>query len=270
MHDISTGEEKIIESNEGSVNTASFYSSDKYLYITSPQSERHKVYLQINNAPLFIGNGISVLWSPDGKYFLVKSPLDNSLSLREKKKFGKITKDEYRKQIKLQGGPKREIFRRYMIYNTAGERLLTLRDYNLVHWIQWSPDSKKIVLREHGDRGFKIIYLNHVSQDDIRIANIFHFKGLPNQQDKIATYCQNPSWSPDGTSLSFITSATDGHEVLYNKIFILEDGTYQYFPVIDSQDQFVYNIEWTSEKSILVEGQDKNTKVNQTYELIFE
>ena len=230
--DIKTKNSRIIESVEGSVVSASILDYNNFLYVTNPKNERMKAYLVRNNrSPLFLGNGGSVVWAPNGSFFVLEAPLDSTLSLREKYEFGQIPNGEYKRQLSNQGGPKREIFRRYSIFNNAGKKLLVLKDFDFVDWIQWSPDSKKLVLNERSDRGFKIVYLNFMSENHIAIDSVYHFPGIPDKKKGVYTCCQNPKWSPDSKRVLFSTEVEDGHQVLELNTYILEDQKYRLIKV---------------------------------------
>jgi Tol biopolymer transport system component len=172
--------------------------------------------------------------------------------------------------LKTQGGSQREIFSKYVICNADGQRLLVLEDFNIVDWIQWSPDNKKIIIQERGDRGFKIIYLDYISENNIVIKNVYHFPGFPKFERQTSTFCQSPKWSPDGNKILFITSAENDHSVLYDNIYILEDSSYNYYPINESQDSFIFKVDWISNRSIFMDSRNKITKEDFTHEITIE
>ena len=267
MHDIKTKKVKTIESDEGNVSTASFFDYNNYLYITYPHNERSKVYLvKENNNPVFIANGISVLWSPNGKYFLLKSPLSNSLSLREKRDFGQITREEYQEQLKIQGGPKREIFRKYMIYNLKGEKLLILQDFDFVDWIQWSPDGRKIVLRERGDRGFKIVYLEGEG-NNISLAKTVNFPCV-----EAVHGCLYPIWSPDGNKIMFksVIEAEANQGIQEENLYILNDSSLNYYKVTDFTTNEIFGFNWLNNQTITLTGMIHTTREKIEQEIMIE
>ena len=271
VYDIKTRKYKTVESEEGSVTVASFYDMNNILYRVSLKHDRPRIYLiKDNKDPVFIDNGFTAKWSNNTNYFLIELFQNAELSLFEKKRYGKISKEEYINQLKAQGGPQREIFSKYVICNADGQRLLVLEDFNIVDWIQWSPDNKKIIIQERGDRGFKIVYLDYISESNIVIKNVYHFPGFPKFERQTSTFCQSPKWSPDGNKILFITSVENGHSVLYDNIYILEDSSYNYYPINESQDSFIFKVDWISNKSIFMDSRNKITKEDFTHEITFE
>ena len=269
--DIKTKKSRIIDSRDGSVVSASIFDINNILYLEDLEKDRSKIYLiKDNKEPVFIDNGFGGKWSPDKNYLLLESYQNNELSLVEQREFGHITRDEFIRRFKARGGIKREIFSRYAIYNKEGEKLLVLHDFDLVDWIQWAPDNKKIVLQERGDLGFKIVYLNFLSENNIIIDKVYHFPGLHKSNNGLVTFCREPKWSPDGGKIIFITEVEDSDNVLYNNAYVLEDQSYQYFPIIESSDAFIFLIEWISKKSILFEIYDKNINEKNTFEYNME
>lgn len=271
IHDIKSNKSKIIKSDEGSIRVASIYDIKNMLYSVYTDNERPRAFLiKDNKDPVFIGNGSGLIWSADRNYFLMQIFQDDNLSLFEKKKFGKITQEEFKEQIEVQGGAKREIYRRYAIFSPDGKQLLKLQDYDLVDWIQWSPDNYKIVLAERGVKGFKIIYLNFINADTIEIADIYHFQGISNSSNGPWIHCLYPKWSPDGSKILFTTEVEDGNQILYNNAYILEDHSYNYYPILETSDTFISKAEWISEKSILFDTYGKGDGQADTYELIID
>lgn len=269
IYDIKTSLFNTIESGEGSVFSASIYDLNKYLFITNPENERQKAYLKNNETMFLLGTGISVAWSPNGEYFLLKSPLDTTLSSREKRKYGILSDGEYKRELLIRGGPKREIFRRYMLYNELGEKLIILEDFDFVDWVKWSPNSNKLVIRERGDIGFKIIYLNFKDENNIVIDSVYHFPGFPhikNAQGTISTFCQTPEWSPDSKRILFTTEVEDGHQILYNNVYVFEDYTYKLLPVIDSSDRFIYLAKWIDENAVIIPNYNLDLLEKFTFE----
>ena len=268
LYDIDTKQLKEIESDEGSVDAASIYDMSNILYRTYLDKDRSKIYLiRDDKDPVFIDYGFGVQWSNDMKYFLCETYQNNELSLFEKKRYGLINQEEYKKQLKVQSGPKREIFSRYAIFNSDGEKLLVLQDFDLVDWIQWSPDNSKIVLQERYDPGFKIIYLNYISENQIEIEKVYHFPGFQKVNREISTFCKSPIWSPDGNKLLFTTNVEDGYTVLYNNVYILLTDSNQFTPVIETDNVIISSAEWISSKSFLINLKNKDTKENFNYEM---
>lgn len=271
IYDIDTKQKRTIESNEGAVDVASIYDMNNILYRIHLNNDRPKIYLiKDNEEPIFIDNGFGVQWSNDKKYFLCETYQNKNLSLFEKKNYGKISKDEYRQQLKKQGGPRREIFSRYTLYNSSGEKLLILKDFDLVDWIQWAPDATKIVLKERSDQGFKILYLNYITENDVEVKKVFHFPGFSKITSEISTICMNPIWSPNGTKILFTTEVEDGHSILYNNVYILEDNSYQYIPINVSTNDFVSKVEWISNQTVLLIYSDVMTKESFSEEINIE
>lgn len=271
VHDIQTKESKIIESNEGSINRASVYDFNNILYRVILKTDRPKIYLiKDNKEPIFIGNGSGIRWSIDKKYFMYFSYQNDDLSLFEKKRYGKISKQEYINQRKAQGKKKKVNSMKYVICSSDGKKILTFDDVDLAYWINWAPCIKKIALRESGDKGFKVIYLNIQNESDIEIERTYHFPGFSNLRSGLSEICVDALWSPDSEKLLIITEVDDGNKVLHNNAYILEDQSYQYYPLIESSDVFLSNVEWISKNSIFFNAHDKNTKINDAYQLIIE
>lgn len=252
IHDISTKKSRIIDSKEGSVISASIFDINNIVYLVDTEKERSKIYLiKDNSDPVFVDNGFGGQWSPNRNYLLLKTYQNKKLSLVEQREFGHISRDEFIKRFKARGGIKREIFSRYSIYNTDGEKLLVLNDFDLVDWIQWAPDNQKIVLQERGDLGFKIIYLRFLTGNNIIIDNVYHFPGFHKNNSERVTVCREPKWSPNGKKILFLTEVEGSDKVLYNNAYVLEDQSYKYFPLIESSNVFIPFIQWTSKQSIL-------------------
>ncbi len=234
-----TQDETLKELNDpnGDVGYVSIIDKKNILYEVTPPRDYPRIYMSAENGsnPKFIGDGMTPLWSPDGKWFLVKK--------------GEYVKDTSNtKRAKLLGYKiiKKPI---YSIYDCNGEKILDIKNHDDNNFIRWSPTSDKIVFTELGDIGFYIIYFKS-SDNFITIEKVFHFEGFPKEGENVA-FALNPTWSPDANWISYIRNVENGHTILENSIFVYNINTHQQHSVVSYNDKNIEKIIWLSNNELI-------------------
>lgn len=226
IYDTISKKSKEIETEIGNVVNASVLDMDNIIYQVRTKGQEAKVFLIKNGGqPTFITDGIGERWSPDGKKFIVK---ESRPSLDD---------------------PKRRINTVFVsIFNSSGQKLMETSEFGIVNWVRWSPTSDKIVLYKGGN--FYIIYLNEVD-GKLFIEKKYHFKGFEHKEGKYYS-AGYPKFSPSGSKISFKRIIEDGHRVLDEDVWILEDGSYDYYSIADFDNAHIKYFTWTISGNVLV------------------
>lgn len=250
IYDIQTQNTRTIEHDTGNVINATISpTTADILYEVRIFGESPKIYLleEYDSEPILVAEGIGARWSPDGKWFFVRTIKDSGVKLKEKYFAGKISKSEYLEKAKTKKTRSPDPAP-YWIYSADGEPILELEDR--IHWIQWSPTSDKLVVQKYGEISFHIVYLKEHS-NKLDIERVYHFPGFP-PSDKVYASASRPIWSPDGSKIAFIKIDGDGHYDLGWDVWILEDNTYTYYPITNSKDIRLRNLTWATANELYV------------------
>lgn len=145
------------------------------------------------------------------------------------------------------------------IFDSAGNKIIETSEFGTSNWIRWSPTSDKIVFTEFGSAGFNIIYLDD-KNGDLTIDHSYHFRPDKDENNYYGTLY--PEFSQDGTKISFIRSDEDGHYTYNQNIWILEDGSYQYYQVSDFSNTLIDDVTWMNENELSVIKRDISDKSN--------
>jgi len=226
---------KLLRSESGNVVNASIFDINNIIYQVRTKENEAKTYLVRNDGqPKFITDGLGGRWSPDGKWFLVKKNQTNP---------------------DKSSGKKRKIL--LSIFDSDGNKMIETSEFGSSNWIRWSPTSDKIVYTEFGSGGFYIIYLKE-QNGNLSIDHSYHFR--PEQDENKYYFTIEPEFSPDGTKISFIRSIEDGHFTYNQNIWILEDGSYQYYQVSDFNNTQINDLTWINCNEILAIKEDVSVR----------
>jgi len=237
IYDTVSKNKKQIKSEIGNVVNASVFNMNNIIYQVRTEENEAKTYLIRNGKqPVFITEGIGERWSPDGRWFLVKERKDNP------------NKNAKRKNIIM-----------LSIYDSDGNKMIETNEFGTSNWIRWSPTSDKIVFTEFGSAGFYIIYLKE-KNGKLSIDHSYHFR--PDKDANNYFFTIQPEFSQDGIKISFIRSIEDGHYTYNQNIWILEDGSYQYYQVSDFSSAQINDITWLNSNELAVIKEDISDKSN--------
>ncbi|MDD5231017.1 MAG: hypothetical protein PHC43_06765 [Candidatus Marinimicrobia bacterium] len=226
---------KLIKSEVGNVVNASIFDIDNIIYQVRTRENEAKTYLIRNGGqPEFITEGIGERWSPDGKWFFIKGSRDNP------------DKNAKMKRIMV-----------FSIFDSDGKKMIETSKFGTSNWIRWSPTSDKIVFSEFGSAGFYIIYFKE-QDGKLSIDHYYHFRPEKDENNYYGTL--QPEFSPDGTKVSFIRSIDDGHYIYNQNIWILEDGSYQYYQVSDFNNTQINDLTWINSNEILAIKEDVSAR----------
>ncbi|MBV6419620.1 MAG: hypothetical protein DAHOPDDO_00843 [Ignavibacteriaceae bacterium] len=249
----------------GDIVSASIVNEEILLYQLRQKESLPEIYKysRSNNTSTFLTYGMGETISPNGKWFFVKKYNTEINSLKDKLIEGKISKEEFSDRIINA----QKTIPKSCIYDINGKLLLELQEFNnQIVEVNWSSDSKKLVVREIGDLGFYIIRLN--TESGMRIEKIYHFNGI-SSTGGFQNFALNPIWSPDGTKILFINSIEDGHEIIRMDLWIIEDNVYNLYSALIGVENSISRTVWKSNKIInYIETDNTNTfyKINELIE----
>lgn len=224
----------IIEINkpDGSLVNASIINKEKILYQYRKNKFIPEIYLlnKLNNEEKFITIGVDGQWAPNGDLFYVKKVNEN---IRKK---GKSVIDKIKKFSGILN-----------LYNENGQELLSISNLGQITKTEWSPDSKKILIKR-GKPGFSIINLE--DKDNILKSSIKDYYKNQKLGDKIV-YIDNPVWTQDSKYIVFLKNISDGHIIYESSIWALnlEDDTESIIDSIEG-DNYIKKIV-VNDKSII-------------------
>lgn len=248
---------------DGDIVSASAVSEELILYQLRQKESLPQIYKysRSNNTSTFLTEGMGETISPNGKWFFVKKYNTEINFLKDKLIEGKISKEEFsERMINAQ-----KTIPKSCIYDTNGKLLLELQEFNnQIVEVNWSNDSKKIVVREIGDLGFYIIHLN--TESGMRIEKIYHFNGI-SSNDGFQNFALNPTWSPDGTKLLFVNSVEDGHNIINMNLWLLEDYNYKLYPVTEGLTSTIKETCWQNNAKIIFIESDVNESIFKINEI---
>jgi len=237
VNDLVNKNTKLLRSEIGNVVNASVFNMNNIIYQVRTEENEAKMYLIRNGGqPVFITDGLGGRWSPDGKWFLVKESRVNPDKNAKKKRIMMLS-----------------------IFDSDGNKMIETNEFGSSNWIRWSPTSDKIILEEFGGCGFYIIYLKE-KNGELSIDHSYHFRPDKDANNYYGTL--NPEFSQDGTKISFIRSDEDGHYTYNQNIWILEDGSYQYYQVSDFSNTQINDITWLNSNELSVIKEDISDKSN--------
>lgn len=218
---------KLLRSEIGNVINASVFDMNNIIYQVRTKENEAKMYLIRNGGePVFITDGLGGRWSPDGKWFLVEESRMNPDKSARKKRIITLS-----------------------IFDSDEKKMIETSEFGTSNWIRWSPTSDKIVFSEFGSAGFYIIYFKE-QDGKLSIDHSYHFR--PDQDKNKYFFTIEPEFSPDGTKISFVRSIEDGHYIYNQNIWILEDGSYQYYQVSEFSSTQISDVTWVNSNEMTV------------------
>jgi Tol biopolymer transport system component len=122
---------------------------------------------------------------------------------------------------------------------------------DVLDWIEWSPNSDKIVCKERSHEGFIIIDLETL-ENGLAVQNYYEFPGF-SHQGNVRSYCERPTWSPNEKYIAFIRVTEDWEQVLESVLYLMDRETKQVIPIAEVENGLA-KLRWVSNNNILIDG----------------
>ncbi len=210
IFDVINNKIKDIKNEKGNIVTASILNFDDIAYeLRLREDEFPQIFYLNKDKETFFANGYGGKLSPDGKWIIIRDA---------------IAKVPVKKGYEIKTGF-------YSIFNKEGFKILSLSDFNNIVEILWAPASDKLLIRNLGDPGFNIVYLENDSSG-LQIKEQKHFENITKHNNYFNSVV-DVKWSPDGEYVLYKKSLEDGHRVYENSLWIYSEK--------DSSCKQVYN-----------------------------
>ena len=115
-----------------------------------------------------------------------------------------------------------------------------MKPFGGVESIAWSPDSKNLIYVSRKKTG---IEYSKSTNSDLYLYNL-EKKNTINLTEGMMGYDTNPTYSPDGKYIAWLSMERDGYESDKNRIFVLDTTTNEKFDLTTDWDYTVNSIAW--------------------------
>ena len=122
-----------------------------------------------------------------------------------------------------------------------------MKPFGGVESIAWSPDSKNLIYVSRKKTG---IEYSKSTNSDLYLYNL-EKKNTINLTEGMMGYDTNPTYSPDGKYIAWLSMERDGYESDKNRIFVLDTTTNEKFDLTTDWDYTVNSIAWLPDSKSL-------------------
>ena len=122
-----------------------------------------------------------------------------------------------------------------------------MKPFGGVESIAWSPDSKNLIYVSRKKTG---IEYSKSTNSDLYLYNL-EKKNTINLTEGMMGYDTNPTYSPDGRYIAWLSMERDGYESDKNRIFVLDTTTNEKFDLTTDWDYTVNSIAWLPDSKSL-------------------
>ena len=122
-----------------------------------------------------------------------------------------------------------------------------MKPFGGVESIAWSPDSKNLIYVSRKKTG---IEYSKSTNSDLYLYNLER-KNTINLTEGMMGYDTNPTYSPDGKYIAWLSMERDGYESDKNRIFVLDTTTNEKFDLTTDWDYTVNSIAWLPDSKSL-------------------
>lgn len=244
-----------LESSHGDLNLPSISpQTGKIVYDLRIPGEIPKIYLADldgSNAR-YVADGLSGIWSPNGRWFIFSPVTENQISPKQKYKAGKITKEEFQEKIRRRGQSRsrrdtnlihKQNRPSLVIYNSNMQKQIELDKIGRISGeIEWSPDGSKLAFRVLGT-GLYIVDLGIHNEQIIDYNLIF-----------VSEYGYHPTWSPSGNQLAYedIKENASGDDIANSDIYIVNSDGTSIYNLTNTPQVLERNPIWVSNMELIV------------------
>lgn len=205
----------------------------------------------------FITYGIPLAWSPDGKWFIIKTSDIGFCHLKALRKENKISEKEYQEIISGKNDDK--IQPKYYIYNSYNKKpsyfFKDITDFN-ANFI-FSPNNKFVAVLNNG----KIdIYKLKIESETIKPHYIATIKSGKSEWPRIETIGTFISWSPSSNKVAYTLTSLNDDSMENSDIWIYDYNAKLNYSLTNTSDVFEDRAKWLNDTTIVIEEINKEFK----------
>ncbi len=256
IQETETGNQVVLRDPNADIVSASVSAHNrKILFQARDNSPYSKVYLAESDgsSPRFVTEGMGEVWSPNGEWFMLLSPVKEKGGGKKQRKIDPETRTLSEFQVGETAAWLCEI------YSSVGVPTLKLSKF-AGSWLRlWSPASNRILVRTSGDPGFWIVGLKS-RNGVLAITEEVHI--LPaNPRSEIRA----PIWSADGRAIAYIESVLNqsGDDYANSKVWVVCAETTKKIEVFEVKPSMTLNdFVWQGNGKLLARLEDTSPGTN--------